>query len=175
MSAASQTPEFVIIGQIVKPHGVRGALKVLPLTDDPKRFSSLTQVYLGEEDRQGEPVGIKKVQFQAGNIILTLENINSREEAELWRRQYVQIPAGETMPLPDGAYYFYQLIGLKVITNAGDVVGVVEDVASYPANDVFVVVDSEREYLIPDIPDVIEKVDVDAGEIIINPIPGLLD
>lgn len=175
MSADSQKPEYVIIGQIVKPHGVKGAVKVLSLTDDLNRFSSLKQVYLGDEEGRGDAIEIEKVQYQNGNVILTFAKCTSREQAELLRRQYVKIPAGETLPLPDGVHYYYELVGLKMVTANGDVIGVVEDVVTYPANDVFVVAHDDREYLIPDIPDVIKKIDVKAGHIVINPMPGLLD
>ena len=175
MSAELQKPDFVIIGQIVKPHGVRGAVKVLVLADDPNRFSSLKHVYLGDEDHQGEAVAVNRVQSQNSNVILTLENVNSREGADLLRRKYVKIPVTETEPLPKGVHYFFELVGLRMITNAGDFIGVVKDVVSYPANNVFIVISDEREFLIPDIPDIIEKVDVDAGEIVINPMQGLLD
>ena len=175
MSAESQKPEFVIIGQIIKPHGVKGAVKVLSLSDDPQRFSSLKQVFLGDEESQGEPLDIEKVQFQNGNVILTLASCKSREQAEQLRRQYVKIPSSEIIPLPDGAHYYYELVGLEMVAANGDVIGVVEDVVTYPANDVFVVTNNEREYLIPDIPDVIKKIDIDAGKIVINPMQGLLD
>lgn len=175
MSAASKTPDFIIIGQIVKPHGIRGALKVLSLTDDPQRFKLLKTVHLGEEDQPKSSFAVKKVQLQSSQIILSLDGINTRDEAELHRREYVQIPISETVPLPEGAFYFYQLVGLQVVTNAGKPVGVVSDVESYPGQNVLVVRGSEREILIPDVPDIVEQVDVDAGEIVINPIPGLID
>ncbi len=175
MSAASETPDFVIIGQVVKPHGIRGAVKVQPITDDPQRYSSLERVFLGTEDHPGQAFIIKNVQFQSRFIILTLQGIDTRNDAEMWRRRYVQIPKEETLPLPEGAQYFFQLVGLKVVTNKGGFIGTVEDVVAYPANNVFVVAAKEREILIPDIPDVIEKVDLDEGEIVINPMPGLLD
>jgi len=175
MSAASKTPDFIVIGQIVKPHGILGAVKVLPLTDDPQRFKMLEKVYVGEEDQPKSSFAVKKVQIQHDQIILSLDGITSRDEAEMHRREYVQIPMSETMPLPDGAFYFYQLVGLRMITNAGDPVGVVKNIESYPAHDMFVVSGDEHDILIPDVPEIVEKVDIDAGEIVINPIPGLID
>ncbi len=175
MSAASKIPEFVIIGQVIKPHGVRGAVKVQPITDDPQRYASLERVFLGAEDHPSRAFTIKRVQFQNNFIILTLDGIKTRNDAETWRRRYIQIPREETAPLPEGAQYFFQLIGLRVVTNKGDFLGTVEDVVAYPANNVFVVAGEDREILIPDIPDVIEKVDLDEEEIVINPLQGLLD
>ncbi len=175
MNPETHSPEFVLVGQIIKPHGVLGAVKVKPLTDDPKRFLSLKTVFLGEEDKAGEQYVIERVQFQNSNLILTFEHINSRDEAEQWRRQYIQIPTSEALPLPEGEHYFYELVGLLVVTNKGDKIGVVKDIVSYPANDVIVVKSDDKEILIPDIPDIVERIDMDAGEIVINPMPGLLD
>ena len=175
MSDGTQSPDFIIIGQVVRPHGIRGAVKVLPLTDDPQRFTLLKTVHLGKEDQPESSYAVKKVQVQNDQIILSLNGIDSRDEAEMHRREYVQIPLSETEPLPEGAYYLYQLVGLRMITNTGASVGVVKDVESYPAHDMFVVSSGEREILVPDVPDIVEKVDVGAGEIVINPIPGLID
>lgn len=175
MSAPTQQPDFIIIGRITKPHGVRGAVKVEPITDDPNRFSLLEQVHIGTEDKPGDAVDIERVQFQNKLIILTLATVSSREAADVLRGKYLHIPADQALDLPDGSSYIYDLIGLEVYTNKNEFVGTVKDFQEYPANDMFVIENNEREYLIPDVPDIVEDVDLDAGTIIINPIDGLLD
>lgn len=175
MSPQSQQPDYVIIGRITKPHGVRGAVKVEPITDDPNRFSLLEHVYIGPEDKPGDAVNIEKVQFQNKLIILSLANITSREAADGLRGKYLHIPADQALDLPDGSVYIYDLIGLKVYTNKNEFVGTVKDFQEYPASDMFVIENNEREYLIPDVPDIVEEVNLEDGIIIINPIDGLLD
>jgi 16S rRNA processing protein RimM len=175
MSAQTQQPDYVIVGRITKPHGVRGAVKVEPITDDPSRFSLLQQIHIGPEDNPGDAVDIDRVQFQNKFVILSLATVHSREAAEGLRGQYLHIPADQALDLPDGSVYLYDLIGLEVFTSKNEFVGTVKDYLEYPANDMFVIEHDEREFLIPDVPDIVEDVDLDTGKIIINPIDGLLD
>lgn len=175
MSPQSQQPDYVIIGRITKPHGVRGAVKVEPITDDPNRFSLLDKVYVGSEDKPGDAVDIERVQFQNKLLILSLANVTSREAADALRGKYLHIPADQALDLPDGSVYIYDLIGLKVVTNKNEFVGTVKDFQEYPANDMFVIENDGREYLIPDVPDIVQDVNIEDGTIIINPIDGLLD
>lgn len=175
MSPQSQQPDYVIIGRITKPHGVRGAVKVEPITDDPNRFSLLDKVYVGSEDKPGDAVDIERVQFQNKLLILSLANVTSREAADALRGKYLHIPAAQALDLPDGSVYIYDLIGLKVVTNKNEFVGTVKDFQEYPANDMFVIENDGREYLIPDVPDIVQDVNIEDGTIIINPIDGLLD
>ncbi len=175
MSARTQQPDFMIIGRISKPHGIRGAVKVEPITDDPARFSLLEHVYIGPEDKPGDAVNIDKVQFQNKFIILSLAHVSSREAADELRGLYLHIPTDEALELPNGSVYFFKLIGLEVFTPNSEFVGTVKDYQEYPASGMFVVEHNEHEYLIPDVPDIVESVNLDDGKIIINPIDGLLD
>jgi 16S rRNA processing protein RimM len=175
MSPESQSPDFVIIGRIIKPHGVRGAVKVEPITEVPKRYADLDNVFIGTEDQPGEMFEIARVQFQNKIVILMLKGIESRSQAEALRNSFIHIPADQVLALPDGSIYIFDLIGLPVYTNKNEYIGTVTNYLEYPANNVFVVEYEDRELLIPDVPDIVKDVDLDAGKILINPIPGLLD
>lgn len=175
-SPADEKTDFVVIGQIHRPHGVHGKLRVEPLTDEPERFKRLDRVFIRFQDERRSPFKVQQVQIANNYIILSLEGVSSRDEAERFRKAYIEIPRQECLPLPEGAYYYFELINLDVVTREGRRIGKVADIVSYPANDVFVVKsDNEQEYLIPDIPDVIDKIDMEQHRIIINPIEGLLD
>lgn len=175
MHSISKKLEHVIIGRILKPHGVQGAVKVEPITDDPNRYNLLQQVLLGPEDQPGDVFQIKSVQLQNRLIILTLAGIDSREKADGLRNQYVYIPAEQVMPLDEGCFYIYDLIGMAVYTKTGDYIGVVTDYQEFPSNGLFVVAREEGEFLLPDVPAIIDNVSLDSGRIIINPIEGLFD
>ena len=175
MNAKSKDPEFVIVGRITKPHGVKGALKVDPITDDPQRFKTLKSVRVGPEDDPGDSIDIARIQFQNKFVILSFEGIETREDADAFRGQYLYISQDELMPLPDDSVYIFELIGLEVYTNKNEFVGIVKDVREFPANDMFVVEKDDHEYLIPDVPDIVKDVDPDSGKIIINPVEGLLE
>ena len=108
-------------------------------------------------------------------VLLSLQGIESRNDAERLRGATLEIPGDQVLPLAENEYYYFQLIGLQVVAESGESIGKVEDIISYPANDVFVVRMGEREVLIPDVPDIICKVDLQNGCLVINPLPGLLD
>jgi 16S rRNA processing protein RimM len=175
VGAGRQRPDFIIIGRITKPHGVKGALKVEAITQDPQRFKLLDRVYLGVEDEPGDAMHVEDIQLQPHGLILSLRGIESRQEAERLKNLYIYLPAEEAMSLPEGAVYIFDLLGLDVYTNDGEFLGVVKDYHEYPANGMFIVEKNGREFLIPDVPDIVSEINIDAGRIIVNLIDGLLE
>ena len=180
MNSETQTqknvlPDFVIIGKITRPHGVRGTLRVAPITDDPQRFQLLSKIYIHNENGPRTEYNISTVQIANRYILLKLQDINTRNEAEPLRGCYIEIPRQECLPLPEGEHYYFELIGFSVVSNQGKVIGELHDVYSYPANDIYVVRNKNKEILIPAVDEFIEQVDYKTGIITINPIDGLLD
>jgi 16S rRNA processing protein RimM len=176
-------PEYLIIGQIVGPFGVRGEVKLDIMSDHPERYPQLKRVFLGSEPDGAK--GRREVAVLRGRLhtvkqqaLLKLEGINTPEEAEKLRGQLVQVPIAEAWPLEEGAYYEYQIIGLPVRTTAGRDLGIVRSILYLGSNDVYTVKAADpaaREYLIPAIKDVIKEINIEAGYILIEPIEGLLD
>ena len=172
---SSERPEYLIIGRVIKPHGIRGALKVEPLTEDATRFERLEKVSLGPEDAPSESFTVQQIQYQGKLVILSLDEIKSRNAAEEWRNTFVHIPAEDAQPLAEGEHYYYEFIGLKVYTTDETYVGTIDDIVSYPANDVIVVIHENKEILIPDIPEIVKSFDLERGVMIIEPMEGLLE
>ncbi len=170
-----QLPEFVVIGQISRPHGIRGECKVIPLTNDPDRFKLLDEVFLTLDDEPRSVFHINKCRVTPKAVLLGFKEIKNRTEADRWRNAYLEIPREQVIKLPEGSYYNFELIGMQVVDLSGKPVGLVEDVLEYPANNVYVVHRQQKEFLIPAIPDVIKNIDTETGIITIDPIPGLLD
>jgi 16S rRNA processing protein RimM len=165
---------YLAIGRIVRAHGVRGEISVTVLTDFPERFETLEWVYVGDEF-EAQPFRLEKYRWHKKNILLTLADITNRTQAEQLQGQFVQVPVGEAVPLADGDYYLYQLIGLQVITSTGELLGTIDNVIETGANDVYVVKNNtQNELLIPAIADVIKSVDLDKGQVIIELIDGLI-
>jgi 16S rRNA processing protein RimM len=165
----------VIIGQIVRPRGVKGEVNVKPLTDFPPRFKQLETVFL--ELPQGEIRELKmtKASVRGNFVCLNFAGIDTREQAAALNGAYLKIRRAEVLPLAEGSFYQFELIGLEVKTSTGEKVGVVDEVLEFPANSVLVVKAEAKSFLIPVIRNVIKEVKKDAGEIIINVIDGLLD
>ena len=169
----SAEPRFVIIGRITKPHGIRGEVCVIPLTDLPERFKWLEYVYIGNKNPLRVPV--ESVRYHGQSILLKLEGYPTRDEAEQLRDLYLRVPEEEAIPLEGGEYFLFQTIGLEVYTEDGARLGIVTDILETGANNVFVVDGPSGELFIPDIVDVILDVDIVSGRLLIHPIPGLLD
>ena len=106
---------------------------------------------------------------------MLLDGYNDRTTAEALLGQWLQIPESDLLPLGEGEHYVFQLAGLRVRTTDGRDLGVIAEILSTPANDVFVVQGPAGEVLVPYINDIVAEERLDMGEIIIHPMPGLLD
>jgi 16S rRNA processing protein RimM len=168
-------PEYVTIGQIKKPHGVKGSLKVEPLTNDPSRFKLLDKIYLTFDEKVRKKFSIVQAQIGPQFVYLTLDQITNRDEAEKFRSAYIEIPQDESLPLLQNEHYNFELVGFLVKTNDGKEIGTLKEVQSYPAHDMYIVKTGSKEILIPAVPEIVVAVKADTKEIIIDPIEGLLD
>jgi 16S rRNA processing protein RimM len=160
----------LIVGHILAPWGIRGELKVEVLTDFPERFAPRKVVYLNTN-----PLEIESCRYHKHHLILKLATIDSIEAADKLRGQDLTIPGSELYLLPQGQYYTFQLIGLKVVTTEGQTLGLVTDIMSTASNDVYIVEGKRGEILIPAIEDVVKSIDLKKGEMVIEAIEGLLD
>lgn len=168
----SAEPHFLAVGRISKPHGIKGEVSVELLTDDPNRFKLLSAVYINENNPRR--LVIDSVRILPENVLLKFEGYPTRTEAERLRGEILFIPFAEAVPLDEGEYYLFQLVGLSVFTVDGKLIGRLTQVLETGANNVFVVEGPSGQHLIPDIPDIIKDIDIDGGRIVILPIPGLL-
>jgi 16S rRNA processing protein RimM len=169
----STEPRFVAIGRIVQPHGVRGEVSVEVLTDFPERFDTIEVVYLGDAS-EAEARQVKAARWHRNRVLLSFEGCEDRTAAEGLRGLLVQIPIEETMPLPEGEYYAHDLIGLDVLTIEGEALGRVNDILFTGANEVYVVVGPRGQILLPAIADVVERVDLSAGQMVVRLMDGLV-
>jgi 16S rRNA processing protein RimM len=159
--------EYLKVGLAVKPHGVRGALRVLLLTHDPKRVYELKRVFL-EKDGFYEERRVESAS-QNGDDMATvkLEGIDTREQAEAFRGRYFYIDREHAVKLPKGSYFIADLIGCEVADGSGRVFGKVADVMQTGANDVYVV-RGQREYLMPAIKALVKDVSIPEKRILID-------
>jgi len=161
----------VAVARLITNFGREGALRAELLTDFPNRFRQLRTVYLGEEAR---PVTLERWRPLGDQVLLKFREINTPEEAALFRGQLVLIPEEEVIPLPAGQYYLYQIIGLDVVTDNGQVLGRVTEVLATGCNDVYVVQGPLGEILVPAIPDVVQTVDLEGRRLVVRPLAGMI-
>ena len=172
---ASGSEEWVTIGQIVALFGIHGDVKVLPQTDIPNRFSQLREVYLGRDHQR---LHITKASvYKETMLLLHLKGVESANAAEPLIGQDITIPLAEIPALPSDQYYIHDLIGLRVESPTGQRLGVITDILTTGANDVYLVREatSGRDVMVPAVKEMVRRVDIAAGVIIIDPIPGLFD
>ena len=153
------------MGRVGAPWGVRGDVKVEPLTDFPERFAAGSILWL-----EGRQLAVERSRWQAGHVYLRLEGVASREDAEGLRHRLLEVPEAELSPLTEGQYYRFQIVGLEVFTTDGRPLGRVAEVLSTGANDVFVVRGSAGEVLLPAIDDVVREVDLAARRMVVEPL-----
>ncbi len=168
----STEPRFLVIGEVLKPHGVRGEVRVLPHTDVPERFTWLETVYLGEENPR--PVAVEMARLHQNIVLVKLAGYDDRDAAETLRGELLQVPETEAIPLEEGEYFLYQLEGLAVFSDEGQHLGELTQVLETGANNVFVVSGADGEILLPDIEEVILDIDFENGRITVHLLPGLL-
>lgn len=170
-----RTPDFVVIGQVRRPHGIRGALRVAVMSDDPERFHRLEEIWLNPGDDQRTRFTLTRVQVVPDGVILTVAEIGDRTAAETWRQAWIEIPGEQILPLPEGKHYLFELIGLKVVSEAGEPLGEVIEVMRTPAHDLYVVRGAARDHLIPAVPEFVRQIDSETGIMVVHLVEGLLD
>jgi len=173
------SPDLREIGRIVRPHGVKGAFKVAPETDDPDRFLSLERVYVGPDMGSATSFDIVSVRIQPSKhgqtVILELDGVEDRTAAEQLGKPRVFAAESDLPELEEGEYYIDELIGLGVDDGSGKIVGSVADVLELPGQDRLLIrKKSGGEALVPLVPDLIESIDFEERVIRIIPIEGLL-
>jgi 16S rRNA processing protein RimM len=164
----------VLVGVVVGVFGLRGELKVRPETDFPERFARTARVYVGPERA---PMRVRGARLVPGQVILRLEGIGDAGAAERLRGAPLYVPTAEAAPLAPDQFYLHDVIGLRAERPDGSELGTVADVYTGTGQDVFVVraAGTGREVLVPAVKEMVKRVDVAAGVVVIDPIPGLFD
>jgi 16S rRNA processing protein RimM len=166
----------VVVGRIVRPHGIRGQVVVESLTDfDERRFQAGGVLTVVQGERTGR-VTIASSRPHGRRWVVGFEGVGSIDEAEAWRGAELRISDAELTPLPDGRFYLHDLIGCRVTTTDGVVVGEVQRVDDFNGPAMLLVVEMPGgEALVPFADTICRHVDIEAKTIVIAPPPGLLE
>lgn len=156
--------QFLTVGQIINTHGIKGELKVYPLTDDMKRFRKLKKVYIDGVERN-----VVWCKLQTKTVVLKIEGIDSIEDAVKYREKYLEVSREDAVKLPEGSYFVADIIGCNVIEENGNELGEISDVIHTPSNDVYWIKEP-KELLIPVLKSIVVNVDVENKQIVIKPV-----
>ena len=148
------------IGQIVNSYGIKGFLKVVPFTDNVKRFDDLKTIYI-EKNKKLSEIEIEEVKYHKNLVLLKLKGIDDINDTLEFKNCYIKIDRKDAVELPEDTYFIVDLIDMDVTTDEGENLGKIVDVFPTGSNDVYVVKDElGKQILLPAIGDVVKKVDI---------------
>ena len=166
--------ELIAYGKILRPHGLKGEIKVLPYSGNPENFQQIQYIYTqsGCTEPQRHKVSARKL--QKNFIIARIQNVNSVEQAELLRNKEVHVDKNDLPSNQEDEYYWFELIGLSVYSQSGALIGKVDSLIDNAAQPTLVIRDSSREYMVPLIDRFVKKIDLGNSKIIVESIVDLV-
>ena len=152
----------LIVGEVLKPQGIRGEVKVKPFTDAAENFSAFKRVFL-----DGAEYKILRMRVGDGCVFLSLRGVPDRNAAELLRGKKVTVPRDEAPEPAEGTYYIADLLGCEIVTENGQRLGILKDIRQ-AATDVYTIDTGEKEVLFPAVGGLVLSVDVAGGKIVVD-------
>jgi 16S rRNA processing protein RimM len=172
-------PTHLAVGLLKKPHGVKGDVLVVPLTDEPDavfRAGRVLAVLDGDGRPTGEALTVERGRAYHRAWLIHFEGRDRREAWEGWRERFLGMAVGEARPLEPGEFYLHELIGLGVELKDHTVVGTIREVYESPQGWLLGVMrEAGGEVLVPFVAGVVRRVDRGAGRVVIEPPEGLLE
>lgn len=175
-------PSHLVVGHITKPHGTKGEMFIWPLTDHADDvFADGRSLLLGDNNgsldaEHPEPLVVESTRAFKRGLLVKFANRGDRNAVDELAQRYLLAPVEALAPPAEDEVYYHQLLGMKVVTKEGVAVGHVREVyETYPAHLLEVKTEDGKIHLIPFAERIVKKVDVESGEIVIKPTPGLLD
>jgi len=162
--------DWIPVGRVTRTHGLKGELKFFPADQDDLVVQNDQRIRLGEATFK-----IKSVRGAKSPFIVKFEGIDSIEAAQILSGQEVLVAKEDFESLPNGEYYRFEIEGLKAFDDTGKYYGVIEDVIATGSNDVYVVREEGKEWLVPMIDSVVQSIDLEQGKLIFHCVEGLFE
>jgi len=169
-----QEEDLLVVGTVVGIHGIKGKIKVYPPSETLRGFSPGNSICLKGRDKKDRRYQLTSIDVHKQYIVLGIEGISTPDEARLLVGCSILIEKKRFKTLPPGEYYWFEIVGLKVFTESGELLGEVKEILPTGSNDVYVVRDRSKEYLIPATQPVIREIDLKRGIMVIHPLEGLI-
>lgn len=162
------------VGQIVNTFGIKGFVKVKPWVNDIERFDELKKVYV-KIKKETQKLEIEEVKYHKEMVLIKFKGIETIEQAEKLKNCYLEIDREDAIPLEEGTYFIADLLDSDVYTEQDEFLGKLEDIYNTGAKDIYVVKNElGKTILLPGIPEVIRKVDIEKSKIIVHLLKGLV-
>ncbi len=166
--------DLILIGRVVGAHGIRGAVKVLLYTEAPSILETHETVLLKNKSAETKELSLDSVRVKGKSVLLVFSEMKSRSEAERMIGSELYVPLS-SLGKADDEYYWHEIIGLTVLLENGHTLGRVKSIIPTGSNDVYVVEDGLKEYLIPAVEGVVTRIDLSGRVMIVRPLDGLLN
>jgi 16S rRNA processing protein RimM len=164
---------LLAVGRVGKPFGVRGEVVITPLTDSTERFHRLRSVRLGPNPETARPATVDAVAVDVRGVRVHLNGVDDRTAAEALRGQYLFVDRRHRARLGAGRHYVHQIVGLVVEDERGVRHGVVKEVLKLPAQDVYVIAEGGKVFMLPAVREFIREIDVETGILRVQLIDGI--
>ena len=162
-------PANINVGKILNTHGTSGGVRIAVFSDVPHRFDTGKVLHIGTKSYQ--VTACKPV--RSDQLILTFNGLNTQEAARPLVGHLISVPAAEAPQLPEGEFFHFQLLGLRVVTEDGEDLGQISEIIETGSNDVYVVTGSGPEILVPALTDVVQEVKLDQSLMVVTLPDGL--
>jgi len=150
-------PLYLSVGFLRRPHGLHGEIIMDSHTDFPERLRKGRKLFIGEDH---QPMSLEGVRPHGKGVLVKFKTIDTPEAAGQFRNQWVYAKTKDLPPLAEGQHYQHELLGINVVDENGNSLGVLTEILETGANDVYVVKDdSGKELLLPNIPSVVLDLD----------------
>ncbi len=170
-----QKNELIVIGKVLGTHGIKGQLRVIPYSGEASSITSHRSLLFRSPDGKYETHEIDGAVEHRKRVLVSLKGHGDINQVLPLVGNEICIPRGQLPRLPEGEYYWCDLIGLTVVSDQGEVLGELVDIMPTGSNDVYVVKSVSAEYLIPATEDVVREIDLGQGKMVVVPLDGLLD
>ncbi len=153
--------EYLEIGKIVNTHGIRGEVKVIPLTDNEQRFSELKAVLIDDGNKMGT-FNIETVKYFKGFVIIKFKEIQDMSSAEKLKERYIKVDRKNAVKLPKDSFFVCDLIDCRVEDMDGNELGILINIIKTGSNDVYIVKDEiGKEICIPALKSVVKEISIE--------------
>ncbi len=174
-SNKASSEKLLLVGKVIKPHGFKGLIRVWSFARTIDSFLHSGTVFFKQDHQEPVESTVLDVKPHKNIFLMSVKEIDTFEKADSFRGADILIRKDHLARNSDDEYYWFELIDLKVYLDTGKYLGIIKEIIPTGSNDVYVVKQNDSEFLIPAIHDVVKKIDLDKGEMIITAIDGLLD
>ncbi|MCY3629753.1 MAG: ribosome maturation factor RimM [Bacteroidetes bacterium] len=171
---------LLLVGRIVRTHGLKGECKVVPESDDPNRLRNLKRIWLGDTPQTAQPYNVESTRLQNSRrgttVLMQFTGIHTVTDAKGLGKPLVFADLNDLPPLQPGEFFLHDLIGVEVVTDEGESVGTLKDIWDTQSHSLYLIErPGKKEALIPAVPAFIVSTDVDRRRVVIRTVEGLLD